>query len=314
MSSQSPAQTYAPAKPAGQFDLYGVLQRFRLWLFLAPPLIALIALLIVPLVILLQYSFFTHVPGKGMLFVFTLDNYVKFFTDGYYLMGILITLGTGALNSVITLLVCYPVAYYYARSRSRHKGLILVLLLAPFYVNIIVKIYGWMIILGRTGMVNQFLIASNIMARPYDFLESYIGIIVVMLHVQAPIMVLSLIGPLQNIHDSLIDTARVCGARDRTIFKDVVLPLSMPGILSGSMLVFAATVAAFIVPLVVGGRIGFQFLSVMVYQQMNTVQNWAFGAAIAVVLLVLSIGVVTLYSVVLKASKVGVIMSEKFIR
>lgn len=314
MSSQYPAQTYAPATARRGFDLYAILMRYRLWLFLGPPLLAAIGLLIVPLVILLQYSFFTHVPGQGMVFVFTLENYVKFFTDTYYLAGTVITLGTGALIAFITLVVCYPVAYYYARSQFRYKGLILVLLLAPFYVNIIVKIYGWMIVLGRTGMVNQLLLAFNVMSRPYDFLESYIGIIIILVHVQSPVMVLSLIGPLQNINDSLIHTARVCGARDRAIFKDVILPLSMPGVLSGSMLVFAATVAAFIVPLVVGGKIGFQFLSVMVYQQMNTVQNWAFGAAIAVVLLAVSIGVVTAYSVILKASKVGVIMSEKFIR
>lgn len=314
MSGRYPAQTYGPLRVEKGLDLFRILIRCRLWLFLGPPLLYLIVILVAPVLVLLQYSFYTHVPGKGIVFIFTFDNYVRFFTDSYYLMGVAITLGTGALITAITLLVAYPVAFFYARSQFHFKGLLLVLLLAPFYVNIIVKIYGWMIILGRSGMVNQLLVASTVLSRPYDFLESYLGIVIILVHVQAPIMVLSLIGPLQNIHDSLINSARVCGARDSAVFRDVILPLSMPGVLSGSVLVFAATVAAFIVPLVVGGRIGFQFLPVMMYQQMNTVQNWAFGATIAVVLLVLSIGLLTLYSIAVKASRLGVIMSEKFVR
>ncbi len=314
MSSQYQVRAQTAAKVENKLDLYGLLVRYRFWIFLGPPLLFLLVILVVPLVVLLQYSFYTNIPGKGIAYIFTLDNYVKFFTDSYYLMGIVITLGTGVLISVVTLLVAYPVAFFYARSHFPYKGLMLVLLLAPFYVNIIVKIYGWMIILGRSGMVNQLLVASTILSRPYDFLDSYLGIVIILVHVQAPIMVLSLMGPLQNIHDSLINTARVCGAKDSVVFRDVILPLSMPGILAGSMLVFSATVAAFIVPLIVGGQVGFQFLPVMMYQELNTVQNWAFGAAIAVVLLVLSIGLITIYSILIKTSKLGVMMSEKFIR
>ncbi len=305
-------ESILPSSLADRF--FELVVRYRLALLLALPVLALVSLLVVPLAILFQYSLYTNVPGKGIIFVLTLDNYVHFFTDSYFLTGAFVTLGSAVVVTLITLVVSYPVAYFYARSRFRFKGLLLIMLLAPFYLNIIVRIYGWMIILGRTGILNNLLVGYGILTKPYDFLESYLGLIIILVYVQSPIMVLSLTGPLQAISESLLEAAGVCGARDLKVFKDVILPLSIPGILSGSVLVFAATVAAFIVPLIVGGKIGFLFLSVMVYEQMNTIQNWAFGSAIAVILLAASVTLVTVYSSLVRRSKIGVVMSEKFIR
>jgi putative spermidine/putrescine transport system permease protein len=270
--------------------------------------------LLIPLAILLQYSFSTHIPGQGLKMVFTLSNYLRFVTDKYYLNGLLITLGTGLLVVIITLLFAYPVAYLYSKARFRYRGLLLIMLLSPFYTNVIVKIYGWMVILGRQGIVNKMLINYNLLERPFEFLYSYIGVIIIMVYVHVPMMTLLLIGPIQNIKDSWIESARICGARNLDVIKNIILPLSVPGILSGAIIVYTAVIAAFIIPLLVGGDWGKRFISVMMYTHINVTQNWAFASTIAVILIITSLSIIITFSRLVKSMKVGVLVSEKFNR
>ncbi len=287
----------------------------RIYLFfLVPPLMVLTVFLLIPLAILLQYSFSTHIPGQGLKMVFTLSNYLRFVTDKYYLNGLLITLGTGLLVVIITLLFAYPVAYLYSKARFRYRGLLLIMLLSPFYTNVIVKIYGWMVILGRQGIVNKMLINTNLLERPFEFLYSYIGVIIIMVYVHVPMMTLLLIGPIQNIKDSWIESARICGSRNLDVIKNIILPLSVPGILSGAIIVYTAVIAAFIIPLLVGGDWGKRFISVMMYTHINVTQNWAFASAIAVILIITSLSIIITSSRLIKSMKVGVLVSEKFNR
>ncbi|MFB3885364.1 MAG: ABC transporter permease [Thermodesulfobacteriota bacterium] len=295
-------------------DLRNYLKKRIYLFFLVPPLMVLTVFLLIPLAILLQYSFSTHIPGQGLKMVFTLDNYLRFVTDQYYLNGLLITLGTGLLVVIISLLFAYPVAYLYAKARFRYRGLLLIMLLSPFYTNIIVKIYGWMVILGRQGIVNKMLIQYSLLERPFEFLYSYIGVIVIMVYVHVPMMTLLLIGPIQNIKDSWIESARICGSRNFDVIKNIILPLSVPGILSGAIIVYTAVIAAFIIPLLVGGDWGKRFISVMMYTHINVTQNWAFASAIAVILIITSLSIIITFSRLVKSMKAGVLISEKFNR
>jgi putative spermidine/putrescine transport system permease protein len=283
-------------------------------LFLAPPLLVVTIFLIFPLFILLQYSFRLSVPGEGMKMVFTLSNYLRFFTDAYYLNGLWITLGTGFVVVVIALLFAYPVAYFYAKTRFRHRGILLIMLLSPFYTNVIIKIFGWMVLLGRQGIVNKLLVSFHLLDRPFEFLYSYIGVIIIMVYIHIPMMTLLLIGSIQNIRDSLMESARICGARNLGVFRDIILPLSIPGILSGSIIVYTSVIAAFIIPLMVGGDWGKRFISVMMYTHMNVTQNWSFASAIAVILIITSLTIVVTSSKIIKSMKLGVLISEKFAR
>jgi len=283
-------------------------------LLLAPPLLVVTIFLIFPLCILLQYSFRLSVPGEGMKMVFTLANYLRFFTDVYYLNGLLITLGTGFVVVVITLLFAYPVAYFYAKTRFRHRGILLIMLLSPFYTNVIIKIFGWMVLLGRQGVVNKLLVYFQLLDRPFEFLYSYIGVIIIMVYIHIPMMTLLLIGSIQNISDSLIESARICGSRNLGVFRDIILPLSIPGILSGSIIVYTSVIAAFIIPLMVGGDWGKRFISVMMYTHMNVTQNWSFASAIAVILIITSFTIIVTSSKIIKSMKLGVLISEKFAR
>jgi putative spermidine/putrescine transport system permease protein len=214
----------------------------------------------------------------------------------------------------VTLIFAYPVAYFYAKTRFRFRGILLIMLLSPFYTNILIKIYSWMVILGRQGLLNKVLISQHLLARPYEFLYSYIGVIIIMVYVHVPMMTLLLIGPIQNIKDSLIESARICGSRTFDVIKKIILPLSISGILSGSIIVYTSVIAAFIIPLLVGGDWGKRFISVMMYTHINTTQNWAFASAIAVILIITSLTMIILVSKLIKARKVGVLISEKLVK
>jgi putative spermidine/putrescine transport system permease protein len=283
-------------------------------LFLAPPLLVVTVFLILPLIILLQYSFRLTIPGEGMKSIFTLSNYLRFFTDTYYLNGLWITLGTGLIVVIVTLLFSYPVAYFYAKTRFKHRGILLIMLLSPFYTNVIIKIFGWMVLLGRQGIMNKLLIYYQVLERPYEFLYSYMGVIIIMVYIHIPMMTLLLIGPLQNIRDSLIESARICGSRNMGVIRHIILPLSIPGILSGAIIVYTSVIASFIIPLMVGGDWGKRFISVMMYTHMNVTQNWSFASAIAVILIITSLTLIVASSRIIKSMKVGVLISEKFTR
>ena len=208
--ASEPGRDQGPPEMNMGFKKY--LRKHLYLLLLAPPLMVLTVFLLIPLAILLQYSFSTHIPGQASKIGFTLVNYVRFMTDPYYLNGLLITLLTGLVVVTITLLFAYPVAYLYAKTRFKYRGILLIMLLSPFYTNIIIKIFGWMVILGRQGMVNKLLVQYQLLDRPFEFLYSYIGVIIIMVYVHVPMMTLLLIGPIQNIKDSLIESARICGS------------------------------------------------------------------------------------------------------
>ncbi len=288
------------------------LNRHLYLLLLAPPLMVLTVFLLLPLGILLQYSFTTHTPGQATKTGFTLANYARFLTDPYYLNGLLLTLATGLAVVTVTLLFAYPVAYLYAKARFRYRGVLLILLLSPFYTNIIIKIFGWMVILGRQGMVNRLLVQVQLLDRPFEFLYSYLGVMIIMVYVHVPMMTLLLIGPIQNIKDSLLESARICGSTTLGVVKNVIFPLSIPGILSGSIIVYTSVIASFIIPLLVGGDWGKRFISVMMYTHMTVTQNWAFASTIAMILIITSLTVIIVMSRIVRSMKVGVLISEKF--
>ncbi len=290
------------------------LRHQRLSQLLALPLAAVLFLLVLPIASLLQYSLYTFVPGKGVLFQLTLANYTSFLSDEFYLSSIAVTLGTAGLVAIVTVAVAYPVAYFYARSAFRYKGLLMTMLLAPFYLNILVKTFAWMVILGREGPINRMLVQLPFVDRPYDFLQGYLGIVIILVYLSIPYAAILMIGPLQNIDASVLSSARICGSGTLEVFRRVILPLSIPGIISSSILVFAMNVTSFVTPILVGGSWGYKFLGVIAYQSITTYSNWAFGSAVATVMLVLSSVIVVVYSIVVKLTRFGVVMSEKFVR
>jgi putative spermidine/putrescine transport system permease protein len=277
-------------------------------LLLALPVTASIVLLVVPLLVLLRFSFLVNIPGRGLSDQTTLSNYTIFATDEYFRGSIGVTIVTALLVTAIALVLSFPVAYAYARTRFGPKSLLLIGILSPFYIDILVRIYAWMVLLGRSGLVNQALMAVGLLKSPIDLRSGYPGIVIILVYVTLPFMILSLIGPLQNIDDSIVEAAQVCGAGPFRVFRGVILPLSLPGIVAGCILAFSVGISAFVVPLLVGGRVGQQFLAVVVYGSMNIYQDWGLGAAASAILLVASLGIVLLYNWLMSSLRIGAFM------
>src|SRR5262249_8338458 len=187
---------------------------------------------------------------------------------------------------------------------------LLIAILSPFYIDILVRIYAWMVLLGRNGMVDRFLLATGITQSSIDLRSSYVGILIILVYVTLPFMILSLIGPLQNIDENLLQAAQVCGATPTRVFGSVILPLSIPGVVAGCILSFSVGISAFVVPLLVGGKIGQQFLAVVIYSSMNQFQDWGLGGAASTILLVASLGVVLAYNWIMRSLRIGVVMAE----
>jgi putative spermidine/putrescine transport system permease protein len=284
--------------------------RFSLPLLLSLPVIASIGLLVIPLLILLRFSFLLNIPGKGLSDTVTLANYSSFATDDFLRGSIGVTLLTAILVTVICLVLAFPVAYAYARTSFGPKGLLLIAILSPFYIDILVRIYAWMVLLGRNGLVDRILQSLGLINQPVDFRSGYPGIVIILVYVTLPFMILSLIGPLQNIDENLVQAAQVCGANPARVFSSVILPLSIPGVVAGSILSFSVGISAFVVPLLVGGKIGQQFLAVVIYSSMNEFQDWGLGGAASTILLIGSLGVVLLYNWVMRSLRIGVMIAD----
>ena len=281
-------------------------------LLLGVPVLATIVLLVIPLLVLLRFSFLVNIPGKGLTNQTTFHNYAVFGTDEFYRGSIWVTLLTAVLVTVVCLVLSFPVAYAYARTRFGPKGLLLIAILSPFYIDILVRIYAWMLLLGRNGPIDKALLALGVLKQPVDFRSGYLGIVIILVYVTLPFMILSLIGPLQGIDDSIVEAAQVCGAEPGRVFGSVILPLSIPGVVAGTILSFSVGISAFVVPLLVGGKIGQQFLAVVVYGSMNIYQDWALGAAASAILLVASMSIVLAYNRIVRSLRVGTVMSEQF--
>jgi ABC-type spermidine/putrescine transport system permease subunit I len=275
------------------------------------PVLAAVGLLVVPLLILLRFSFLLNIPGKGLSDQTTLSNYTVFATDDFFRGSIFVTVVTAVLVTVICLVLAFPVAYAYARTSFGPKGLLLIAILSPFYIDLLVRIYAWMVLLGRNGLIDKALIALGVLKTPVDFRAGYPGILIILVYVTLPFMILSLIGPLQNIDENIVQAAQVCGATPFRVFSSVVLPLSVPGVVAGCILSFSVGISAFVVPLLVGGKVGQQFLAVVVYGSMNTFQDWGLGAAASTILLVVSLGTVLVYNWLMKRLRIGVVLSDE---
>ncbi len=258
-----------------------------------------------PLALMVAISVSRQSFGE-LSWTFTLHHYARFFSDAYYLGVLWDTLVLGALVTVVSLFLGYPLAYHLARTRSRVKPLLLVAVLSPLLVGIVIRCYGWMILLADRGLINATLVEHGWLARPLPLMYNRLGVAVALVHVFLPFMVLSLTGVLKRIDPHALEAAMTLGASPRRAFLEVTLPLSLPGILAGSLLVFSLAISSFVVPVLLGG-FKVQVLPMIVYEQVLSVFDWPFGAANAFVLLVISIALIAVYIRVTERALRGIV-------
>jgi len=256
------------------------------WWLLAPALLLLLAAFVLPVGLMVPTSVRPYVPLVGITGGFTARHYVRLLTDSYYLEIIGRTLALGLTVTCSTLGVGYPVAFFLARTRSRWRNWLTILVVFPLMLNLVVRTFGWIALLAQNGLVNQALQALGLVDGPVKLLFNFAGLLIGLTHIFLPFMVLVLIGAIQNIPRDVEDAARVLGASWGSAFLRVTLPLSAPGILSGSILVFVLSISALVTPRLLGGPT-YQVMSTLIYDEFLQRLNWPAGSAQSLLLTVM---------------------------
>lgn len=252
-------------------------------LLLLPALAVLGGVFVAPLLLLLPTSFHPYQPGVGTGEAWTLENYSRILGDGFYLFIIGRTLMLGLIVTFLSLLVGYPLAFFLARTRSRLRPWLIVLVVFPLLLNLVVRSFGWIVLLSRNGLVNEWLTAIGLIETPLKLIFNFTGLLIGLTHIFMPFMILILIGAIQAIPRDVEDAARTLGAPAHRVFLRVTLPLSVPGILSGSILVFMLTITALVTPRLLGGPT-YQVMSTLIFDEFLKLLNWPRGAAMSFIL------------------------------
>jgi putative spermidine/putrescine transport system permease protein len=267
-------------------------------LLVVPLTIFFVIFFVVPVGLLFASSFNPQTLGQvAVTSELTLDNYIRFFSRSSYLMAAGRSVLLATIVSMVTLVIAYPMAFVIAKTENATRNtVLLILVLAAMQLDMVIRIYGMMVILGDNGLVNQMLVALGLTSpdAPVQLMYNFLGVVLGLVQFSMPFMILTLVGVIRGINPSLEEAARSLGASRRRTFVRVTLPSSMPGILSGSLLVFALSISSYIVPALMGGfRVG--VLPIHIYQQVAEGARFQFGATIAVVLFLISAGAVAVY-------------------
>lgn len=252
-------------------------------LLLVPALAVLAAVFVAPLLFLVPTSLHPYVPGVGIGTEWTLENYTRVLTDAFYMRIIGRTLVLGLVVTFLALLIGYPLAFFLARTQSRLRPWLVILVVFPLLLNIVVRSFGWIVLLSNRGLVNEWLLALGLIEAPLRLLYNFTGLLIGLTHIFLPFMVLVLIGTIQSIPRDVEEAARTLGAPRHRVFLKVTLPLSMSGIMSGSILVFMLTITALVTPRLLGGPT-YQVMSTLIFEEFLRLLNWPRGAAMAFVL------------------------------
>ncbi|RST77293.1 ABC transporter permease [Siminovitchia acidinfaciens] len=252
------------------------------WLLVVIPIVYVFTLLLYPMIGLFKLGV-TNSDG------FTLEYIKHIFLNKVYLDVILITLKISFMVTVITLLISYPIAYLLIRIQSNTwKSIIIALAMIPFWISLLVRTFSWIVMLQDRGAINQALMALGIIDEPIKLLYTTTGVVIGMVHVLYPFMFFSLFSVMKGIDQRLHQAAEGLGARPLTAFLQINLPLSLPGILAGSLLVFVMSLGFFVTPALLGGS-GEMMISMVIENYINKTLNWHLASALSLVLFVVTV-------------------------
>ncbi len=257
-------------------------------LLMLPAALLVLAVLGMPLLTLLRYSFNRFVPGQLMVEAFTFDNYARFFQDAYFINVLATTVQMAVVCTVLSLVLAFPVAYFLARTQSKYKSLLIILAVFPLLVGNVVRAAGWMALLGNQGFVNAILMGVGLTSAPVKILYTPVAVAIGIIAVVLPYMILTLQSVIESIDRSVEEAALNLGASPFTVFRRVTFPLSLPGVLAGTVLVGILCMNAYATPVLLGGS-QFKMMAPALYDQVARASNWPFGAALAFVLMVATV-------------------------
>jgi putative spermidine/putrescine transport system permease protein len=278
-------QTTSASLGAEPRPTYGAKPR-PVWALLASPYaLFLLVLLIVPFANVAFFSVHSYSPTKILLPELTFDNYRKLF-DLYYLRLFGRTLRLGLITTIVCVLLGYPLAYFLVRARPRVLAIGLFLLIMPLMVSTVIRLFGWIVILGRKGLVNQTLVALGL--EPVKLLYTETAVVVGLVNIFLPFMVLPLMASIERIPPSLEEAAQNLGANWLQTFARVILPLSVPGLISGCLLVYSISISAFVTPALLGNSRE-RMAAQQIYDEVLVSFNWPSASSLALALVSLTL-------------------------
>jgi ABC-type spermidine/putrescine transport system permease subunit I len=261
--------------------------------------------LVLPLLIYLVALYALPVAGMMLRSVaephWTWANFGELLSDPTYAMVLWITIRISLLVTAAALLLGYPVAYLLARLPPARGNLLLILVLLPFWSSILVRSYAWMVLLGRNGIINQLLLWAGLIDAPLRLLNTTFAVYVAMVHVLLPFMILPLYATLRGLDPNLPRAGSSLGARPAAVFRQIVLPLSLPGVSAGCLLVFILALGFYITPALVGGPRDLM-MAILIQQQIDLF-NWPLGSALSVVLLAAALGTFAVFTRMLRVEQ-----------
>jgi spermidine/putrescine transport system permease protein len=261
---------------------------------ISPTMIYLFLFLLLPLLLVVVFSVMTRGPYGNVVYRLNFENYTRL-VDPLYLRILGYSLYTAAATTLATILIGYPLAYYIARAAARQRSILIFLILLPFWTNFIIRIYAWIMILRTEGLLNNMLLGLGAIQAPLEILYTPTAVLIAMVYEFLPFMVLPLYTSLEKIEMAQLEAAADLGARPWRAFWRITLPLSVPGIVAGTILVFIPAMGMFVVPDLMGGA-KTVLVGNLIRNQFLTARDWPFGAAASMLLLIITLVFTLIYT------------------
>jgi spermidine/putrescine transport system permease protein len=268
-------------------------RRSHLWIFLLPATLFLLLFFVLPLLLVLIYSFLERGTYGGVQWTLTLGNYQRL-VNGIYWGVLWRSCWLALLTTVACLLIGYPMAFFIATRPQPWRNLLLFLVIIPFWTNFLVRTYAWMVLLRSEGVINTALQSLHLIEKPLTLLFTPFAVTIGLIYGYLPFMVLPLYATLERFDFSLVEAAHDLGANDWRTFWRVILPLSRRGILAGSLLVFIPSVGAFITPDLLGGAKSLM-IGNLIQNQFLKARDWPFGSALSILMMVMVLIPILIY-------------------
>jgi spermidine/putrescine transport system permease protein len=254
------------------------------WL-VTPACVWLLIFLVLPMLIVLVYSLWESTI-TGIHPMWGLQNYKRFFEGTLYVGLLARSLSTAIFVTILTILIGYPVAYFVARKAGRHKTIYLILVLVPFWTSYLLRNFAWMPVLGTQGVLNKLLVGLGILAQPSPvFLYSKLAVYIGFVHTLLPYLIVPVYVSIEALDPRLIEAAKDLGASKIRALLHITVPLSMPGIISGSIIVFVNVAGAYVTPKLLGGSSGIMYGNTLA-DQFSATYDLPFGSALSLILMV----------------------------
>lgn len=261
--------------------------------FLAPMYLFTVVFLIGPFIYMLVLSFMTRAETWGIINSFTLRNYQKIL-EPVYLRTFAESIKLALLVTVLITLIGYPFGYWMARLPARRRGIVLMLIMIPFWTSSLMRLYGWIIIFRANGLFDRFLMSLHLTSSPLKLLYTYPAVVVGMVYALLPFMILSVYTSIEKMDWSLVEASRDLGASPARAFLSITLPLSSPGLMTGIILTFVPSMGLFFIADILGGN-KIVLVGTVIQEQLMKVHDWPFAAALSVILMLMMTLMILLY-------------------